>query len=178
MKSRLQTGVCVSCGREPGRRYRSCPYCGEAVWRAPAWRAAEATLPAVASLALLALVAWARPDAHLVAQLARTLHPVAGFLLAVGVGLSLLPCDDSSRVASSRGELLRGQAAGVGGSLLSVLAATTATLCLRAWHVPPAAGWALAACVYVCVAGTPAVFGVPWRAALAAGLAAVALALG
>lgn len=178
MKSVLKTGVCVSCGREPGRRYRICPYCGEAVWRAPGWRVAAAAIWIVAPLSLLALVIWARPDAHLVGQLVRTLHPAAAYALAAGLGVSLLPCDDSARVVSSRSELLRFQAACVSGSVSVVLAAAVATVCLLGWQAPPAASWALAIGVYVCVAATPHVFCVPWRAALAAGLVTAALVLG
>ena len=39
MKIDLKDGFCVSCGRESGVLYNTCPFCGESVWH-PNWRCA------------------------------------------------------------------------------------------------------------------------------------------
>jgi len=171
MKSELNSGVCVSCGRAPGRYYRECPYCGERVWQ-PAWRrAGRIALPALCPL-LLAAQAWALGPA-----LAAPVRLGSGFLLAAGAGLALLPCDDADVVASSRRELARWQAEALGGSLLMALCALGGAAGLRGGAAAPAA-WAAALALGACAAAVPALFRVPRRAAVAAALVAAGAALG
>mgnify|MGYP005829842649 CR=1 FL=1 len=61
MSGVLKAGVCVSCGRESGRFYRACPYCGERVWQ-PMWRrAGKLALPLLSLASVAALLEAARP---------------------------------------------------------------------------------------------------------------------
>jgi len=178
VKSVLITGMCVSCGREPGRYYRVCPYCGEQVWQ-PVWRRAVCVLLLVLPPLLtvtLAFLAW--PDWAALAQAARRVHPALGFLFAIGVGLLLTPQSDEDLVVSSQAELVRWQAVAVGGALLCGGYAAITAVCLFFGRTTGFGAW-LAGCVIgTCVIASPFFFRVPWRAPVAAALIVAAIALG
>ena len=178
MRSVLKTGVCVSCGRQPGRTYRTCPYCGEQVWQPLRLRAGRGALVTLVPLAAASLAFLSRPDWLAAVRAMRATPPWTGFLFAAGLGLLLLPCADDDRVVSSRAELLRWQAAAVGGAALSGLSAACAAVSLRFGNGAGMAGWALAAVVFVGVAGAPCFFRIPWRAVAASGMVAAAIAWG
>ena len=178
MKSELNIGVCVSCGREPGRTYRVCPYCGEQVWQ-PLWqRAGRAVLLAAVPLTAVGLAFWARPDWGALVRLAQTAPIWSELLFAAGLGLLLLPYADDDRVVSSRAELVRWQALAVGGALLSGLVAFFAAVSLRFGREVGVAAWALAAVAFAGVACAPGFFLSPWRAVVASGMIVAAIALG
>jgi hypothetical protein len=174
MNSVLKAGVCVSCGRESGRVYRTCPYCGESVWQ-PAWRrACRAALVALPPALLAALVWAARPELTALVQM----RAWGGFLFAAGVGLALLPCRDDDLVVSSRRELRLWQAQAVAGGALMGLCAAAAAAGLKHGQTAGAAAWLAAVALGACVCAAPAFYRIPWRALAGAALIAGAIALG
>jgi len=178
VKSVLKTGVCVSCGRESGRYYRVCPYCGEQVWQ-PRWRRAVcAALLALPPLLIATLAVLARPDWAALAQAARRVPPTLGFLFAVGVGLLLTPQADDDLVASSRAELVRWQAVAVGGALLCGGYAAITAVCLCFGRAAGVIAWLTGCVIAACVIAAPFLFRIPWRALAASALIAAAIALG
>ena len=178
MKSVLKAGVCVSCGRTCGRYYRSCPYCGEQVWQ-PIWRRVVGMeLLSLPPLLVGTLAILTRPDWTGFARAARSCGPVAGCLLAAGVGLLALPYDDDDLVVSSRTERTRWQTVAVGGSLLCGVFAALAAVCLFFGRETGTGAWLLGGAVWLSVAAAPYFFRVPWRAVIASALIAAAIALG
>lgn len=174
MKSILKCGVCVSCGRKSGKYYRTCPYCGERVWQ-PRWRRAVCGLLVALPPLLAAALAWGSRAA--LADGARALGELplaAGFLLAAGTGLLLVPCADDDLVVSSRAELARWQATAVCGSVLCGLHAMAAAVCVACG--PRGAGaWLAAAALAACVGAAPVFFRIPWRAVVASAMIAAAV---
>ena len=178
MKSVLIAGVCVSCGRESGRHYCVCPYCGEQVWQ-PVWRRGVCVLLLVLPpLLIVTLVILARPDWVALAQVARRVPSALGFLFAVGVGLLLTPQPDDELVVSSRAELVRWQAVAVGGALLCGGYAAITAVCLFCGRTTGVGIWLLGCLIGACVISAPYFFRVPWRAPVAAALIVAAIALG
>jgi hypothetical protein len=177
VKSVLTAGVCVSCGRESGRFYRTCPYCGEQVWQPRGQRVGQVAL-LVLPPALLALLGVAtRPDLSAFAQAARAVHPALGFLFAAGLGLLLLPPPDSDLIIASRSEGLRWQVGAILGGWLMGLAAAACAICLNNGRAAGAGAWLLAALTAACVVAAPCFFRIPWRSLVASALLAAALAL-
>jgi len=178
MKSVLKTGVCVSCGRESGWHYRVCPYCGEQVWQ-PVWRRAVCgLLLALPPLLMVTLAFLTRPDWAALTKAARTVPPTRGFLFAVGVGLLLTPQSDDDLVVSSRAELVRWQAAAVGGALLCGGYATVMAVCLFFGRTVGVGAWSIACVIGACVIAAPFLFRIHWRALVASALIVAAIALG
>jgi hypothetical protein len=178
MKSVLKAGACVSCGRASGRYYRTCPYCGEEVWQ-PAWRRTVCrALLALPPLLAVALMILSRPDGAALAQAARTVSPMLGFLFAAGVGLLLTPQRDDDLVVSSQAELVRWQSVAVGGALLCGGYAAVAAVGLCFGRATGVAAWLSGVALAACVIAAPFFFRVPWRALVAAALIAGAIALG
>ena len=178
MKSILKTGVCVSCGRESGRHYRICPYCGEQVWQ-PVWRRAVcAALLALPPLLIAALAFLSQPDWVALAQATKKVPPALGFLFAVGVGLLLTPQSDDDLVVSSRAELVRWQVVAVGGTLLCGGYAAAVAVCLFFGHASGVGAWLAAGTTAACIIAAPLFFRIPWRALVAAALIVAAIALG
>jgi len=178
MRSALKDGVCVSCGRESGRHYWHCPYCGEEVWH-PLWRrgACVALLSLPPLLALL-LVAVTQPDLRNIAQSLWTAPPAMGYLFAAGIGLLLLPPSDNGLVVNSRAEQVRWVALAAGGGVLCGCYAALAALCLCFGRTPGAVAGVLGCAVFACVAAAPVFFRIPWRTAVASAMIAAAIALG
>lgn len=178
MKSVLRAGVCVSCGRKSGRRYRVCPYCGEQVWQRLEWRGACVTVVALPPLLAVALVALSKPDWTALAQAARSVSPTLGFLFSAGIGLLFLPCPDDDLVVSSHAELLRWQAQAVAGALLcgGYAAVTAISLCFG--RTVGCGAWLTGFAIAACVIAAPLFFRIPWRALAAAALIVGAIALG
>lgn len=177
MNSVLKDGACVSCGREPGRHYRRCPYCGEEVW-CPLWRSAARAALLAAPPALTALLAAAtQPDWMRAVQALRVAHPAVGFLFASGVGVLLMPCADSDLVVSSRAEQVRWQALAVGGGALCGAYAALSALCLGFGRTSGAGAVALGGAVLACVAAAPFFFRIPRRALAAAAMIVAAITL-
>ena len=178
MKSVLIAGVCVSCGRESGRHYCVCPYCGEQVWQ-PVWRRGVCVLLLVLPpLLIVTLVILARPDWVALAQVARRVPSALGFLFAVGVGLLLTPQPDDDLVVSSRAELVRWQAVAVGGALLCGGYAAITAVCLFCGRITGVGIWLLGCLIGACVIAAPFYFRIPWRALVASALIVAAIALG
>ena len=176
MKSLLIPGVCVSCGRESGRYYRSCPYCGEEVWQ-PRWRrAGQGCVLALPPLLLALLAALTRPDLDGFAQAARSVHPALGFLFAAGIGLLLLPPPDHDIVISSRAEGVRWQARALLGGWLMGLSAAACVVCLAYARASGAAAWLAAGTTALCIVAAPFFFRIPIRSLVATALLAAALA--
>ena len=177
MKSELKGGVCVSCGRASGKYYRTCPYCGERVWQ-PGWRRAVCGLLIALPPLLAAALAWgARAALADGVRVLGELSLTAGFLLAVGTGLLLVPCDDGDLVVSSRAELTRWQARAVCGSALCGLYAVAGAVSVASG--PRGTGmWLAAAALAGCVGAAPVFFRFPWRATVASAMIAAAVALG
>ena len=177
MKSVLKSGVCVSCGREPGRFYRTCPYCGEQVWQ-PRWRrAVQWALVALPPLLLMLLASIAQPDMGRFAQTMRSIHPLLGFLFAAGIGLLLLPPQDSDLVVTSRAESLRWQAGSIFGGWLMGVYAVAVAVCLNYGHATGATAWLSAGLTMAGAGAAPCFFRIPWRSLGAAALLAATLAL-
>ena len=176
VKSVLTAGVCVSCGRESGRYYLTCPYCGEQVWQ-PRWRrAGQKALLVLPPLLVTLLAVAARPDMNGFAQAMRAVPPALGFLFAAGTGLLLLPPPDSAVVISSRAEGLRWQLCAILGGWLMVLSAATATVCLNYGRTTGTGTWLLVILIAACVIAAPFFFRIPWRSLAAAALLSAALA--
>ena len=176
MKSVLKSGVCVSCGRESGRHYRTCPYCGEQVWQ-PRWRrACQAALLASPPLLVAFLFFLTHPDMGELAQTLRSVHPALGFLFAAGTGLLLMPSSDSDLVITSRAEGIRWQVSAILGGWLMGLSAAACAVCLSYGRETGAAAWLTAGLTVACVVAAPLVFRIPWRSLVAAALLAAALA--
>jgi hypothetical protein len=176
MKSLLIPGVCVSCGRESGRYYSSCPYCGEEVWQ-PRWRrAGQGALLALPPLLLALLATLTRPDLGGFAQAARSVHPALGFFFAAGIGLLLLPPPDHDIVISSRAEGFRWQARALLGGWLMGLSAAACVVCLTCGRATGVAAGAVACMIAACVVAAPFFFRIPLRSLVATALLAAALA--
>lgn len=170
-------GVCVSCGRMPGRPYRRCPYCGEAVWH-PFWRrAVSVSLVVVPPVLTALLVSMTQPDWAGTVQTLRTAPPAIGFLFAAGFGMLLLPCADSDLVVSSCAEQARWHALAVGGGLLCGCYAALTAVCLCFGRRLEGSSWLLGGAVLACVASAPLFFRIPWRALAAAAMIAAAIML-
>lgn len=177
MKSKLKSGVCVSCGRASGRYYRECPYCGEQVWQ-PGWRRAVSGLLIAAPPLLAAALAWrARAGLAEGVRALGELSAASALLLAAGAGLVLSPCSDDDLTVSSQRELARWQAQAVCGGALSGLYALAGAVCASCG--PGGAGtWLAAAALAACVGAAPLFFRIPWRATVASAMIAAAVALG
>jgi hypothetical protein len=171
--SALRSGVCVSCGRASGPKYRACPYCGERVWL-PAWRrAGRLALLAVPPALVAGLARWAWTERTAVADLGAW----GGFLLAAGAWLALLPCRDDDLVVSSRRELRLWQAQAAAGGVCMGLGAAVAAAAVKG-AVADAGVWALALLLGACVCAAPALYRIPWRALAGAALIAAGIAAG
>jgi hypothetical protein len=176
VKSELTAGECVSCGRESGRYYLTCPYCGEQVWQ-PRWRrAGQKALLVLPPLLLVLLAVATRPDMSGFAQAMRSVPPALGFLFAAGIGLLLLPPSDSDVVISSRAEGARWQLCAILGGWLMGFSAAATTVCLSYGRATGTGIWLLATLIAACVIAAPFFFRIPWRSLAAAALLAAALA--
>ncbi|MEI7901897.1 MAG: hypothetical protein WCK89_16720 [bacterium] len=178
MKSVLQAGVCVSCGRASGRYFLTCPYCGEQVWQ-PRWRrAGQGVLLVLPPLLLALLAGTTRPDMGGFAQALRAVHPAPGFLFAVGIGLLCMPSSDSDVVMSSRAEGARWQVCALLGGWLMGLYAATCVVCLTYGRAAGSRAWLPACLIAACVGTAPVFFRIPWRSLVATAWLAAALAAG
>lgn len=176
MKSVLKAGVCVSCGRESGCYYRTCPYCGEQVWQ-PRWRrAVQVALLVLPPLLLTLFAVTSRPDMGGFARAMHAVHPAAGYLFAAGIGLLLLPSPDSDRVITSRAEGLRWQICAILGGWLMGLYAATCVVCVAYGNVTGISVWLTPCATAACIAAAPLFFRIPWRSVGAVALIALALA--
>lgn len=176
VKSVLTAGVCVSCGRAPGRYYRTCPYCGEQVWQPRGRRAVQTALLVLPPLLLALLAVTTRPDLAGFSQALRSVPPALGFLFAAGVGLLLLPQGDDDLVITSRAQGARWQACAILGGWLMGLFAASCTVCLSYARETGVSAWLTAGLTVACVVAAPLFFRIPWRSLVATALLAAALA--
>lgn len=143
MKIDLKDGYCVSCGRESGVLYRSCPYCGEQVWH-PLWRRVIRgytffILPLLlATTALLNHASWS-----CLWQICRNGAWLWQGVLGISTGLLLMPRHDKQLMLTSSKEhglwLLNSLAA----SILLLLCAVVSARHLRLTVPLDAADWLL-----------------------------------
>ena len=166
----------MSCGRRPGRYYRLCPYCGEAVWH-PRWyrigRNVTLALPPVLATFLILHVhlGW-----RMGVDVLRRMGPVSGFMAAAGIGLLLLPPADDGVIVGSGRELARRRAGMVlGGCLTGFYAA----VCGSSWAFARENAWMAclsAILLAVCVCAAAVFAREPWRYVAGAALLCGALA--
>lgn len=165
MKSVLQEGACVSCGRWSGRYSWSCPYCGEQVWHSMWWRLMCALLVGLPPVLVTMLVMSSRPDFALVPQVLGETALSMRILCAAGFGLLLLPYADDKCVVSSLRELVQRQTFAVCGGVLMAGYAGILAICLSCGKDPLGVlGWIQAILLMLCVSAAPCFFKLPWRA--------------
>ncbi len=169
MAKDLQAGVCVSCGRNPGRLYWTCPYCGERVWH-PLWRRVVC-VGVVGLLPLSAMTtAWlVRPDWLRAWRAVCASGPLAACALAAGVGLLFLPIPDRGRVAPSACDRNRWRCGMAFLGWLLALCASAEGVCLASSNDPLGAVAGLCA-VVGCGVGLWRLWGIPLRSLIAAAL--------
>ena len=141
----LKDGFCVSCDRESGVLYQSCPYCGESVWH-PLWRRLiRGYTLFVLPLALLAAIMLNLSRFKPLWELCAGGSWIGQSVIVISMGLLLLPLRDKKLIlTSSRGHvmwLLNSLAA----SVLLLLCALTAVLVLRFTVIPGGVIWLCAA---------------------------------
>ena len=178
MKSGLTAGECVSCGRRNRRHDRTCPYCGESVWRPLWWRVVSGAVLALIPLLVLALSELTRPDLAAFSRFAGNVPSLTGFLFAFGVGVLFLPADDHDLVVTSLASLRHRQAEALLGGWLAGISAATCLVCLLFGEGGGWLAWLAVAGVSACVVALPFFYRVPWRALAAVMLLVAAGVLG
>ena len=159
--------MCVSCGRQCGRFYQQCPYCGEQVWQTRLLGAVRRGFWFLPVLLLLTLWYQVRPEwLQLLRQLS-VADAHGGFILATGIGLLLLPVNDRKQVATSRKALIRWHLKVMAGGWLMGCYAISTAICLAAGRLNSGITWLLAIIILLSLSNVPLFFNVPWRNSVA-----------
>ena len=128
---------------------------------------------------LLACLVYAtHPDWMAFTRMARTIHPVLGYLFAAGIGLLLLPVSDSDLVASSQSELCRWQLGSITCGWLMGSYAVACAFCLGYGLGLGIGVWFLATALSLCIMTMPLFFHIPWRSLVAVALLVTVIFLG
>ena len=177
LKINLKDGYCVSCGRESGVLYRSCPYCGERVWH-PLWRRLAKGYTLFILPLLLAITALVNPASwSSFWELCCNGVWLWQGVLGVSIGLLLMPRDDKRLILTSSKEHLLWLLNSLAASVLLLLCAVVSTRPLRSNVSLDAADWLLVATCWSSALLIPLALNSGWWRVILAALIVLALLL-
>ncbi|MDD2600673.1 MAG: hypothetical protein PHO37_15875 [Kiritimatiellae bacterium] len=177
VKINLKDGHCVSCGRESGVLYRSCPYCGERVWH-PLWRRVVRGYTLFMLPLLLTTAALINPASwSALWELCCNGALLWQGVLGVSLGLLLMPRHDKRLILTSSKEHLLWLLNSLAASVLLLLCAVVSARLLRLTTAPGAAEWLLVAACWISALLIPNTLNSGWWRVGLAGLILLALLL-
>lgn len=175
MQINLKDGYCVSCGRESGVLYRSCPYCGELVWH-PLWRrVVRGYVLVILPLLLAAMVLTNAASWSSLWVLGLNGTRLWQGVLGVSAGLLLMPCDGKRLILTSSREHAWWLFNSFAASSLLLLCAFVSGCALRLTDSPTAMEWLLVAACWTGALLLPFVLNSGWWRVALAGMITLAL---
>ncbi|MDA3923675.1 MAG: hypothetical protein PF904_03135 [Kiritimatiellae bacterium] len=175
MKINLKDGFCVSCDRESGVLYHTCPYCGESVWH-PLWRRAiRGYLSYLLPLLLLTTLAMYRSGFGSLLKSCRDGAPLLQCAVIISASLLLTPRSDKTLILASRRDHLLWLLNSFTASLLLVLCAVVPALLIRFCEHPGAGEGVFVVLAVVSAGLVPLALNSGWWRVLLAALIALSL---